>query len=149
MPSIQVIRAGNAELPKGPPLVVAITGATSGIGSYTLKAYADTFAKSDSKLRVYIVGRNAANAEELLSYGRNTSPGSDWRFVQASNLALISDVDRVSKEIIRQEEESPFAGGLARLDVLYMGHALSPFQESKRMYLQAMLRSSLIQYDSN
>jgi NAD(P)-dependent dehydrogenase (short-subunit alcohol dehydrogenase family) len=132
MPNIQSIRAGIAELPKGPPLVVVITGATSGIGSYTVKAYADTFAKSDSKLRVYIVGRTAANAEELLSYGRKTSPGSDWRFVQASNLALISDVDRVSKEIIKQEEEAPFAGDTARVDVLYMGHALSPFQESKR-----------------
>jgi NAD(P)-dependent dehydrogenase (short-subunit alcohol dehydrogenase family) len=140
MPNLETIRAGIIELPKGPPLVVAIVGGTTGIGSYVAKALATTFANHGSKLRVYIVGRNVDRAETLLKYGRETSPGSDWRFVQVSDASLISDVDRVSKEIIEQEEEAPFAGGPARLDVLYMSQALSPFQESNRKSSQAMPR---------
>jgi NAD(P)-dependent dehydrogenase (short-subunit alcohol dehydrogenase family) len=134
MPNLKIIRAGIAKLPEGPPLVIALTGATQGIGSYTAKVLADTFAQHGSKLRVYIVGRNASRAEELLKYGRETSPGSDWRFVQASDLALMSEVDRVSQEIIKKEEADPFAGGPARLDVLYMSQALSPLQASPGTY---------------
>lgn len=131
MPDLQTIRAGIAELPKGRPLVVALVGATTGIGSYVAKMWASTFASDGSKLRVYIVGRNAARAEVLLKYGRDTSPGSEWRFVQGSDLSLMHEVDRVSKVIIQQEAESPFAGGPARLDALYLSQARSPLQESK------------------
>lgn len=132
MPNVKTIQAGIAELPKGPPLVVALTGGTTGIGSYVARALALTFAKHGSKLRVYIVGRKAERADEVINYGREKSPGSDWRFVKASDASLISDVDRVSEEIIKQEEQSPFAGGPARLDVLYMSQALSPLQKSER-----------------
>jgi NAD(P)-dependent dehydrogenase (short-subunit alcohol dehydrogenase family) len=119
MPNVQTIRAGISELPQDQPLVVALIGATTGIGSYVAKTWATAFAKHGSKLRVYIVGRNAARAEVLLKYGRETSPGSDWRFVQVSDLALMQEVDRASDLIVKQEESSPFAGGPARLDALY------------------------------
>jgi NAD(P)-dependent dehydrogenase (short-subunit alcohol dehydrogenase family) len=122
MPSPSIIRSAIAELPNGPPLVVALTGGTTGIGSYVAKAFATTFAKSGSKLRVYIVGRNATRAETVISECKEISPGSEWRFVQAKDLALISDVDSASAEIIRQETEAPFHGGPARLDLLYMSH---------------------------
>lgn len=131
MPSLQSIRAGISELPQGRPLVVTLAGATTGIGSYVAKTWATTFAKHGSKLRVYIVGRNATRAEDLLNFGRATSPGSDWRFVQVSNLSLIQEVDRVSNLIIEQEEKSPFAGGPARLDALYLSQAQSPLHKAK------------------
>lgn len=131
MPNLQTIRAGISELPTGQPLVVALIGATTGIGSYVAKTWATTFAKHGSKLRIYVVGRNAARAEVLLKYGRETSPGSDWRFVQVSDLALMQEVDRVSNVIIQQEESSPFAGGPARLDALYLSQARSPLHEAK------------------
>ncbi|KAF1954795.1 hypothetical protein CC80DRAFT_493567 [Byssothecium circinans] len=67
MPDVSTIRAGIAELPKGSPLVVALTGATSGVGNYVAKALARTFTKHGSKLRIYIVGRNASRAEALFS----------------------------------------------------------------------------------
>jgi NAD(P)-dependent dehydrogenase (short-subunit alcohol dehydrogenase family) len=137
MPDLQTIRAGIAELPKGPALVVALIGATTGIGSYVARALATTFANHGFKLRVYIVGRKADRAEVLLDYGRKTSPGSDWRFVHVADLSLISDVDLVSAEIIAQEKNAPFAGGPARLDLLYMSQALSPLQESKSQYLNS------------
>lgn len=131
MPNLKIIRAGIAELPEGRPLVIALVGATTGIGSYVAKTWAKTFATHGSKLRVYIVGRNAARADALLKFGRETSPGSDWRFVQVSDLSAMQEVDRVSKVILQQEEGSPFAGGPARLDALYLSQAQSPLQESK------------------
>ncbi|KAF1843157.1 uncharacterized protein K460DRAFT_315162 [Cucurbitaria berberidis CBS 394.84] len=146
MPSLQTIRNGIAELPKGPPLVVTLTGGTTGIGSYVAKALATTFANHGPKLRVYIVGRNAARAETLLRYGRETSSESDWQFVQATDLSLISEVDRVSREIIRREEQSPFAGGPARLDLLYMSQALSPLQESNHTKEGLDAQMSLLYY---
>jgi NAD(P)-dependent dehydrogenase (short-subunit alcohol dehydrogenase family) len=134
MPSLQTIRAGVAELPEEPPLVVALVGATTGIGSYVAKAWATTFAKKGSNLRVYIVGRNVTHAETLLKYCRETSPGSDWQFIQASDLSLLSEVDSISRKIVQQEEDAPFSGGPARLDVLYLSPAQSVFQESKGSY---------------
>ncbi|KAH6629273.1 hypothetical protein C7974DRAFT_394189 [Boeremia exigua] len=131
MPDLHTIRAGIAELPRGLPLVIALVGATTGIGSYVAKAWAVTFAEHGSKLRVYIVGRNAARAEALLKFGRETSPGSDWRFVQAKDLSVMREVDEISRAIIQLEETSPFAGGPARLDVLYLSQAQSPLQESR------------------
>jgi NAD(P)-dependent dehydrogenase (short-subunit alcohol dehydrogenase family) len=130
MPDLTTIRTNISQLPNGPPLVVALIGGTSGIGSYVAEAFASTFAQHGSKLRVYLVGRNASRAEKLLQYGRSTSPGSDWRFIQAQNLALLSEVDAVSAEIKRQEEADAFAGGPPRLDALYMSSALSPLVES-------------------
>ena len=142
MPNMQTIRAGVAELPKGSPLVVALTGGTTGIGSYIANELAKTFAKHGSKLRVYVVGRNAQRAEAVLKFGRETSPGSDWQFIQATDLSLISEVDSVSAEIIKREEASPFAGGPPRLDVLYMSQARSPMAESKREYIPTSLSLS-------
>ncbi|KAF1347357.1 hypothetical protein EJ07DRAFT_142871 [Lizonia empirigonia] len=130
MPNIQIVLAGIAKLPEGSPLVVALVGATTGIGSYTAKAWAATFANHGSKLRVYIVGRNATRAEALLKHCRETSPGSDWQFIQATDLSLMSEVDSVSQRIIHQEELSPFLGGPARLDALYLSQAQSPVQKS-------------------
>ncbi|KAH7303828.1 hypothetical protein B0I35DRAFT_446074 [Stachybotrys elegans] len=124
MPSIQVIRSAVAELPQGSPIVTAISGGTTGIGSYLAKALATTFASQGSKLRVYIVGRNAERAKTVISECQQISPGSDWRFIHATDLALISEVDKSSAEIIRQENEAPFHGGQARLDLLYMTHAI-------------------------
>jgi NAD(P)-dependent dehydrogenase (short-subunit alcohol dehydrogenase family) len=134
MPNLTIIRESIATLPNGPPLVVALVGGTTGIGSYVSNVLATTFAKQGDKLRVYIVGRSTTRAETVIKYGRETSPGSDWRFIQASDLSLMSDVDRVSQEIIQQEERDPFAGGPPRLDVLYMSQALSPLQPSNRTY---------------
>ncbi|KAH7123471.1 hypothetical protein B0J13DRAFT_628589 [Dactylonectria estremocensis] len=129
MPSIEEIRSAISELPKGSPLVVALPGGTTGIGSYIANALATTFAQNGSKLRVYIVGRNAERAESVISEGRKISPGSDWRFVKASDLALMSEVDRCCADIIRQETEAPFHGGPVRLDLLYMTHCYPILKE--------------------
>ena len=129
MPNFSTIRSAIAELPNGPPIVVALTGGTTGIGSYVATALASTFADQGSKLRVYIVGRNAARAEAVIADGQRLSPGSEWRFVKASDLALISNVDLACADIIRQESEAPFHGGPLRLDLLYMSHCYPILKE--------------------
>ncbi|KIW08509.1 uncharacterized protein PV09_01403 [Verruconis gallopava] len=126
MPSLRVIQREIAKLPQGPPLVIVISGGTTGIGSYIAKELARLFASKGSKLRVYIVGRNITRAEKVLAEGRYLSPGSEWRFVKATDLALISEVDRCCADIIKQETDAPFHGGPVRLDALYMTHARSP-----------------------
>jgi NAD(P)-dependent dehydrogenase (short-subunit alcohol dehydrogenase family) len=129
MPNIPSIRANISSLPSGPPLVIALVGGTTGIGSYIANCLATTFAQQGTKLRVYLIGRRQDRADEVIAYGRSTAPGSDWRFVQASNLALLSDVEKVSREIKRLEE---VGGSEPRIDVLYLSAALSPLQESPR-----------------
>ncbi|KAF7553061.1 hypothetical protein G7Z17_g3914 [Cylindrodendrum hubeiense] len=129
MPNIKEIRAAVSALPTGSPLVVALPGGTTGIGLYIADALATTFAQNGSKLRVYIIGRNAKRAESVISNAQQISPGSDWRFVKATDLALISEVDRCSAEIIRQETEAPFHGGPVRLDLLYMTYCYPILKE--------------------
>lgn len=142
MPSLSVIRTAIAELPNGPPLVAAFPGGTTGIGSYVAKALAAAFASHGSKLRVYIVGRNAARAEAVIEECQRISPGSEWRFVQATDLALISEVDRSCAEIIRQETEAPFHGGPTRLDLLYMSHCYPILKErTSKCPISAVSRS--------
>ena len=129
MPNLSIIRSAVAELPNGPPLVAVFSGGTTGIGSYAVIALAKAFASQGSKLRVYIVGRNATRAETVIAEGKRLSPGSEWRFIQATDLALIREVDRSCAEIIRQETEAPFHGGPVRLDALYMSHCYPILKE--------------------
>ncbi|KAH7413743.1 hypothetical protein DE146DRAFT_638446 [Phaeosphaeria sp. MPI-PUGE-AT-0046c] len=130
MPNLKIIRQGNTALALGRPLVVAIVGGTTGIGSYTARALARNFAQHGAKLRVYIIGRNASSAESHMAYGLATAPGSEWHFIAAENVALLSDVDKMCMKIIEAENTSPFASGPPRLDVLYMSAALTPLQPS-------------------
>lgn len=147
MPDLETIRSSIAQLPDGPPLVVALIGGTNGIGSYVAQTFASTFAGHGSKLRVYLVGRNVERAETLMQFGRETSAGSEWRFIRAKNLALMKEVDDVCEEIMRQENQTDgFAGGPPRLDALYMSSALSPLAPSPRrlfaIYLFCSVRVS-------
>lgn len=129
MPSLAAIKAEISKLPDGPPLVAALPGATTGIGSYIATVLATIYAKHGSKLRVYIVGRNAVRAESVIAGCQRLSPGSEWRFVSATDLALISEVDRCCDEIIKQETEAPFHGAPVRLDLLYMTYCYPILKE--------------------
>jgi len=146
MPNLTSIRANIARLPSGPPLVVVLVGGTTGIGSYVARAFATTFANQGAKLRVYLVGRRQERADEVIAFGQETAPGSEWVFVKAGDLALMSEVENVCGEIKKLEEGSGgFGGGNAkpRVDILYLSAALSPLQDSPRKppskYQPAML----------
>lgn len=62
MPNLTAIEAVVSQLSKGPPLVIALAGGTTGIGSYIATALSTAFANRGSNLRVYIIGRNAERA---------------------------------------------------------------------------------------
>jgi hypothetical protein len=128
MPNLKYIRSAVAELSNGLPVVVVLAGGTTGIGSYIANSLAQTFASNGSKLRVYIIGRNVERAKAVIAHGGSVSPGSDWRFVQATDLALISEVDRSCAEIIRQETEAPFHDRPS-IDMLYMSHCYPILKE--------------------
>lgn len=129
MPSLDAIKHAVSQLPNGPPLVVALPGGTTGIGSYIAKAFATAYASHGSKLRVYIVGRNVTRAAAVIAEAEGISPGSEWRFVEAKDLGLMSEVDRCCADIIRQETEAPFHGGPVRLDLLYMTYCYPILKE--------------------
>jgi len=141
MPPHSTIHTTIASLTTGPPLVIAIIGGTSGIGSYIAKAFASVYHNSKSKLRVYIVGRNASRAETLLAEVRSTSPSSEWRFIKAHDLALMSDVDAICAQI-KKYEEDPLNGGEPRIDMLYMTQAESPLAPSPRKSFPSAFASS-------
>lgn len=128
MPDLNIIRPAIGQLSKGQPIVAVLVGGTTGIGSYVAKSLARAFAHDGSKLRVYIVGRNATRAADVIAQGRNISAGSDWRFIQATDLALISEVDKSCTDIIRQETESPFHG-TPSIDLLYISHCYPILKE--------------------
>ncbi len=132
MPSIKIIRSAIADLPSDRPLVVVLAGGTTGIGSYVANRLARCFASKGSQLRVYVVGRNATRADTLLAECRRISPGSDWRFIQATDLALISEVDKASSSIIRHETEVPLHN-MPSIDLLYMSHCYPILKERSSM----------------
>ena len=121
MPNLSTVRAANALLPQGQPIVAVLPGGTTGIGSYIANALAQTFAKQGAKLRVYIVGRNAERAAAVIARAEKTAPGSDWRFIQITDLAYMSEVDRACVEIIRQETVASLHPEPS-IDLLYMTH---------------------------
>lgn len=144
MPSIHEIRDAVASLPKGPPIVAVLAGGTTGIGSYIATELAKTFAEHGKRLRVYIVGRNITRAELLMGETRKISPSSEWTFVKATDLTLISEVDKACENIIQEEKQHPFHGGLPRIDLLYMSHGFPILKRKTSQHLAFDLEAHLL-----
>jgi NAD(P)-dependent dehydrogenase (short-subunit alcohol dehydrogenase family) len=100
MVSIDIVRSCNASLVTRQPLVAIFTGGTAGIGSYAIQALA-AHAKHGKGLRLYIVGRNEEAGKKITAECLLLCPTAQFRFVQANDLALLRDVDRVCAEITR------------------------------------------------
>lgn len=145
MVALPVVRASNTTLVQSHPLVAVFVGGTSGIGEYTIRALAATHGDQGKGLRIYIVGRNAAAAEQTIAYCRSVCSRGQFLFVKADDLSLLKDVDRVCAEIIRLEEkESALNRGKPRLDILVMSQAYFPllFQPRKGMNIKLCLPTS-------
>ena len=104
MVKVNTLRISNTALVQSQPLVTVFFGGTSGIGHYTLRAFATAAATGNQPFRAYIVGRNAKATEDNISECRGICPHGQFKFVKAEDLSLIQDVDRVCAEIIRLEE---------------------------------------------
>jgi NAD(P)-dependent dehydrogenase (short-subunit alcohol dehydrogenase family) len=130
MVKIEVARAAVEQLVSKNSLVAVFTGATTGIGGFTLRGLARTASKyhGGRGLSVYLVGRNVAAADKILDDCRKLCPEGVFQFVKASNLALLQDIDNVCDEIKRLEEAKVRgSGGPARVDMLIMTQGILHF----------------------
>ncbi|RAH45085.1 uncharacterized protein BO95DRAFT_153898 [Aspergillus brunneoviolaceus CBS 621.78] len=142
MVNLDVIHASNTTLVKSQPLVAVFFGGNSGIGHYTLRALATAESQHRGKgLRAYLVGRKAPAAETIIAECRTLYPEGEYIFVQAHDLSLLRDVDRVCAEILSLEQErererereqgQPSAAPNPRIDYLMLSHGGAPFQPRK------------------
>jgi NAD(P)-dependent dehydrogenase (short-subunit alcohol dehydrogenase family) len=130
MVKLDVVRASNTALVRSQPLVAVFFGGTSGIGSYTIRALARATANGGKGFRAYIVGRNAKAAEEIIAECSGICPQGEFKFVEANDISLIQDVDRVCADIIQLEEKE---GQDPRIDYLMLSQGGSIFLPRKGM----------------
>lgn len=129
---LNLIYASNAKFVQNHPLVAVCVAGAGGIGEYIVRALATAYGQhnpddnppqnqNQRRLRIYIVGRNARAASDLISECKQLYTNGEFIFVQADDLTLLRNVDAVCKEIIRLEEEKAARGlSEARIDLLYM-----------------------------
>ncbi|TGO80026.1 hypothetical protein BPOR_1831g00010 [Botrytis porri] len=114
------------------PLIAVFVGGTSGIGTHTVLALASDHAKNSTQpLLIFIVGRNKDAATRIIAECRELCPHGDFRFVQARDLSLLRDVDRVCEEIRgkldgREKEK----GEKGQIDLLVMTQGVLTFSQN-------------------
>ncbi|CAK7234282.1 hypothetical protein SBRCBS47491_008895 [Sporothrix bragantina] len=79
-------------------LVAVFVGGTSGVGEYTVKA----FAKYTRNSRAYIIGRSEASATRILAECRSLGPSNMFEFLQG-DISLLETVDDICKKIRDKE----------------------------------------------
>ncbi|KAI0133847.1 putative short-chain dehydrogenases/reductase [Xylariales sp. AK1849] len=79
-------------------LVAVFVGGTSGVGEYTVKA----FAKYAPKPRAYIIGRSQEAADRIVGECKQLNPGGTFEFIQA-DVSLLRTVDDVCRQIKSKE----------------------------------------------
>ena len=120
MVSVNTVRAANEAHYRGRPLVAVFIGATSGIGEYTIYELTKLYSTSQAdSLRIYIVGRNRTSADAIIGTCTKLCSSATFHFVPAQDLALISEIDRVSASILQIEREQ-HKDVHPRIDVLVM-----------------------------
>ncbi|EXJ59282.1 hypothetical protein A1O7_06714 [Cladophialophora yegresii CBS 114405] len=133
MVQLDVIRAANTALFQGRPYTAVFTGATSGIGEATLRAFATANGAHGKGFRAYVVGRRKEATEEILADCSRLCPEGKFIFVYARDLALLEEVDKVCSEITKAETET-VGRDSARIDLLYMSQGdfnFSPRRDTK------------------
>ena len=134
MVAIQEVGATNESFFRNRSVVAVLVGGTSGIGEYTVRALAAIYSTEKASLRLYIVGRNNAAAEKIISDCFRTCPNGTFNFVKAEDLASIKEVDRVSSEILRLEQQQ-HRDDKPRIDLLVMTQGQVVFGPRRGMYL--------------
>ncbi|PYH45502.1 uncharacterized protein BP01DRAFT_42312 [Aspergillus saccharolyticus JOP 1030-1] len=128
MVDLDVIRSSNTTIVRSQPLVAVFFGGTSGIGHYTLRALATAESHGGKGLRAYLIGRKAEAAEAIVAECRKLYPAGEYIFVQANDLSLLRDVDRVCIEIMSLERGK---SANPRIDYLMLSQGGAPFQPRK------------------
>ena len=101
MVALSAVQSSNSLISSSlPPYLVAVfVGATSGIGLYTLKA----FAKYARQPRVYFIGRSQATGDRIVAECKDLNPEGDFIFVRV-DVSLIRNVDEACVDIKRKEK---------------------------------------------
>jgi NAD(P)-dependent dehydrogenase (short-subunit alcohol dehydrogenase family) len=79
-------------------LIAVFVGGTSGVGEFTVKA----FAKHTTKPRVYIVGRSQEAAARIITECKQLNPAGTFEFIE-SDISLLKNVDDVCRQIRGKE----------------------------------------------
>lgn len=100
MVSLLDVVASNRKIASAFPngLVAVFVGGTSGVGEYTVKA----FAKYTRDSRAYIVGRSADAGDRIVKECYQLNPDGVYKFIQ-SDISLLRNVDSVCNRIKQQE----------------------------------------------
>ncbi|KAI0890813.1 putative short-chain dehydrogenases/reductase [Annulohypoxylon nitens] len=101
MVALSTVEASNASIGKSLPdgMVGVFVGATSGIGEYTLKA----FAQRVKNPRAYIIGRSQAAADRIIPECKQINPTGQYTFIRA-DVSLLNNVDNVCQQILAKED---------------------------------------------
>lgn len=101
MVALTAVQSSNANIAATlpPGLVAVFIGATSGIGEYTLKA----FAKNARQPRVYFCGRSQQAADRITKECQALNPEGEFIFIKA-DVSLMKNVDDVCLEIKGMEK---------------------------------------------
>lgn len=98
---LSAVEASNSRISTALPagLVAVFVGATSGIGEYALKAFAQQ-AKSP---KIYFVGRSDDAASRIIAESKDLNPHGQYIFIK-SDVSLLKNVDNVCQQILAKEK---------------------------------------------
>lgn len=99
-------------------LVAVFVGGTSGVGEYTLKA----FAKYAIKPRVYIIGRSQEAASLIVNKCKDLNQEGTFEFIKA-DVSLLKSVDYVCDQITSKEK---------KINILFQTQGTMAFGASKQ-----------------
>lgn len=101
MVSFPSVQASNSRVSSTLPahLVAVFVGATSGIGEYSVKA----FAKDARQPRIYIIGRSEESADRIKVECKALNAEGEYHFIKADT-SLIQNVDDVCWQIQNKEK---------------------------------------------
>lgn len=100
MVTLSVVEASNSRISTALPagLVAVFVGATSGIGEYALKE----FAQQAKDPKIYLVGRSEDAANRIIAESRDLNPTGQYTFIK-SDISLLKNVDNVCQQILARE----------------------------------------------
>ncbi|RDW61782.1 uncharacterized protein DSM5745_10454 [Aspergillus mulundensis] len=100
MVSLDKIKQANSTLKSyGPGLVGVFVGGTSGIGEATARS----FVRHAVSPRIYLIGRNEAQASKIIADFKALNPESTTTFLKCE-VSLLKNVDEVCTEIQKEEK---------------------------------------------
>lgn len=101
MVALSAVEASNSRISTALPasLVAVFVGATSGIGEYALKE----FAQQAKDPKIYLVGRSEDAANRIIAESRGLNPTGQYTFIK-SDISLLKNVDKVCQQILAKED---------------------------------------------